>query len=84
MTTSEDNKIKSTGFRIRKQINKTLEQRNPRGFFLKFIGYREFLSKFHSKRYSALKTYDKLKGTTLEKQTYHGIKMNYTITQRAA
>lgn len=33
MTTSEDNKIKSTGFRIRKQINKTLEQLNPRGFF---------------------------------------------------
>lgn len=33
MTTSEDNKIKSTGFSIRKQINKTLEQLNLRLFF---------------------------------------------------
>lgn len=31
MTTSEENKIKSTGFSIRKQINKTLEQFNLRG-----------------------------------------------------
>lgn len=33
MTTSEDNKIKSTGFSTRKQINKTLEELNLRGFF---------------------------------------------------
>lgn len=78
MTTSKENKIKSTGFSIRKQINKTLEQFNLRGcgvffvlfYFLVWVLFF-FFSLFDTQNFSLhlvpgdkIPLHDKLEGTT--------------------